>query len=321
VASIVNSILINVDYALIGHLLGTVALGTYVLAFNAASWPSSLLWNILSNITMPAFSRLRNDAELLNKGIASALRALSLAVIPISALTIALARPIVLTLYGAKWVAAADVLSVLSLYGAISIICVLFANILASLGRAKILLVIQMIWLIALIPAMTAGVHWDGIVGAAVAHIAVIGPLVLPCYLLALKRASGVRFVALAKAMLPGLLAGSAAAFGARVVAAQFANSLAQLVTGLAAGGLIYMIAAAPQAIALLNRGQTAKLRSAHILRLYNTAAQTMGLISRSPPKQSIKTKRSFKGARRAPNRSRGTPEGLEGRSHGDRTR
>ena len=84
---------------------------------------------------------------------------------------------------------------------------------------------------------MALGVHRDGIVGAAVAHIVVIGPLVLPSYLFVLKRATGVHFTALGKAVLPPLLAASVAALAARVTAAQFAIPLVQLVTGLAAGG------------------------------------------------------------------------------------
>lgn len=307
-ANIINSILVNVDYVLVGHLLGAVALGIYVLAFNAASWPESLLWNVINNVSLPAFSRVKHDADLLKKGIASALRALSLAVMPISALTIALARPVILTLYGAKWEAATAVLSMLSFYGAISIICIFFTNVLAGLGYAKFVLAIQVIWLTALVPAMAVGVHQAGIVGAAIAHIAVIALLVLPSYLLALKRASGVRFVALAKAVLPALLAASAAALAARGVASQFANPLAQLVSGLTAGGLIYIVATAPQAIALFNREQTAKLPVTRILKLYSTAALMLGLRPRYPTRRSLKntkTKRSVKRDRRNAQRAR----------------
>ena len=102
-ANFINYILLNIDYALIGHLMGAVALGVYVLAFNVASWPGSLLGTMLNNVTMPAFSRVKHDADLLKKAIASALRAVSLVVMPICGMTMALARPLILTLYGAQW--------------------------------------------------------------------------------------------------------------------------------------------------------------------------------------------------------------------------
>ena len=146
-ANIINYVLLNGDYAVVGHLAGAVALGAYVLAFNVASWPSSLLGFMINNVSMPAFSRIKDDADRLKKAIAKALRVISLVVMPMSALTIALARPIVLTLYGAKWTASVQPLAILAVYGAISIICVLFANILASMGRAKFILIVQLVWL------------------------------------------------------------------------------------------------------------------------------------------------------------------------------
>jgi lipopolysaccharide exporter len=285
-ANFVNYILLNVDYALIGRLLGAVALGTYVLAFNVASWPSSLLGTMINNVTMPAFSRVRHDAELLKGAIGSSVRAVSLVVMPMCGLTIALARPLILTLYGAKWAASASVLSVLSLYGAISIICLLFGNILSGMGRTKFLLVVQLVWLAALAPAMEIGVRKDGIVGAAFAHIFVIGPIVLPLYLYAMKKTTKVRFAVLIKAALPALLASAAAALAARFIAGQFSNTLAQLIAGLAAGGLVYLVATAPLLMELVSRGKATKAGAGRILGLYSAAARWIRLPIGSRSKQ-----------------------------------
>ncbi len=273
-ANIINFTLINVDYAFVGHLMGAAALGAYVLAFTIASSPGLLLGGLINSIAMPAFSRVKQDPGRLKDAIASALRAVSLIMMPMCALMIALARPLVFTLYGAKWAASAEVLSILSLYGAISIICILFANVLTSLGKAKFTLVVQILWLGALVPAMALGVHRNGIVGAAIAHIAVIVPLVLPSYLVALRRATGVRFTMLGKAVLLPLVAASAAALAARTAASQFTSPLAQLVVGLVVGGVIYVVVAAPQGVALLSEKQAAKLRSLPLFRLAKSAAR-----------------------------------------------
>jgi lipopolysaccharide exporter len=277
-ASFVSCILLNVDYALIGHLLGAVALGTYVLAFNVSSLPGSLFGFMIQNVSLPAFSRVKHDPELLNTTISGALRAVALLVMPISAVTMALARPLVLTVYGAKWAASSEVLSILAFYGALTIICTLVANILAGLGRAGLLLIVQLIWITTLFPAMVIGVHRDGIVGAAVAHVVIIGPIVLPVYLVALMRTTGVRCSSLIKAMLPAVLAASAAALAAKAVASQFAVPWIGLIVGGAAAGLIYVLAAAPLLIDLVNRGRIAKLPIESILRPYSFAARLLGL-------------------------------------------
>ena len=273
-ANVINYVLINVDYAFVGHLIGAVALGAYVLAYNLASAPGLLLGNVINSISMPAFSRVKHDPELMKSAMTNALRVVSLVLMPMAGLLMVLAGPLVLTLYGAKWAASEEVLSILSLYGAISIICVLFANMLTSLGRAKIILFVQLIWLGALVPAMAIGVHRNGIVGAALAHIVIIAPLVLPSYLFVLKRATGVHLAALGKAVLPPLLAATCAAFAARAAAAQFAVPLVQLIAGLGAGGLVYVAIAAPQGLALLSQEQAAKLSTVRLFRYYNTAAR-----------------------------------------------
>lgn len=276
-ANFVNFILINVDYAFVGHLMGAVALGTYVLAFTIASSPGLLLGNVINSVSMPAFSRVKHDPARLKSAMTSSLRVLSLIVMPMCGLMIALARPLVLTLYGAKWAASAEVLSILSLYGAISIICILFANMLTSLGKAKLTLGVQLLWIGTLVPAMALGVHRNGIVGAAVAHIVVIGPLVLPSYLFALRRATGVRFTTLGGAVLPPLLAAAAAALAARATASQLASPLAQLVTGLAVGSVTYLVAAAPLLVPWLSQVPAAKRRAPRLFRLYDAASGLAG--------------------------------------------
>lgn len=288
-ASFVNYVLLNVDYALIGHLLGAVALGTYVLAFNAASWPASLLSFMISTVSMPAFSRAKRDIESLTNVVASALRAVSLVVMPMSALTMVLARPLVLTMYGTKWLPSAKVLAILSIYGSVSIICLLLSNMLAGLGRTKSLLIIQLFWLGALLPAMAIGVRKGGITGAAIAHIAIIIPLVLPSYLFALKRTTRVSLPALAKSVATPLLASLAAAFIAKEVASLFHSSFAQLTAGLASGGLSYAVFVAPQAIMLLNRGRAANLHARRILRVYNNGARLVGLPGNNAPRHAAK--------------------------------
>jgi lipopolysaccharide exporter len=284
-ANFVNLTLLNVDYAFVGHLLGAALLGVYMLAFTLASAPYSILGAVINNVAMPAFSRVKHDRALLKNAISAALHTISLIVMPMCGLTMVLARPLVLTLYGARWEAAANVLAVLSLYGSVFMVCLLFANVLTSFGRTKLLLFLQLIWIGTLVPAMALGVHKDGIVGAAYAHVTVIAPIVLPSYLLALKRVTGVRFAALGRAIIPALLASSAAALAARGAASQLSSPLAQLVAGLAAGGLVYLVCLGRQVAALLGRGQAAE----RVLRFYSSAARLTRLSARGRAKHSAR--------------------------------
>jgi lipopolysaccharide exporter len=284
VGNFVSYILLNVDYAFVGHFLGAAALGLYMLAYTVASWPYGLLGSVLNLVGMPAFSRVKHDPGLLKNAMANSVRAVTLIVWPMCAMMIALAHPLIVTLYGAKWAASANVLVLLSVYAAVSMVCLLFINIIIAFGQTKILLVLQLIWLGTLIPAMALGVHEDGIIGAAYAHISVIIPVVLPSYLLVMKRVTGVRLAALGKAAVPALLASSAAALAARGVASQLSSPLAQLAAGLAAGGAIYLICAGQQAAAVFGRGQAAE----RVLNVYRAAGRLVGLSADGGAKQSV---------------------------------
>ena len=187
-ANFISYILQNIDYALIGRLMGTVILGTYVLAFNMASWSTTLLGGVMNGVSLPAFSRVKHDPVLLNEAIISGTRAVALIALPMCTLVIVLARPLVLLMYGPRWQEAATVLPILAVYGVISVMCLLFSSMLAALGKTRVILGVQLLWLAALAIAMWVGVRKDGIVGAATAHVVVVSLLVLPCYLIRVAR-------------------------------------------------------------------------------------------------------------------------------------
>jgi lipopolysaccharide exporter len=277
-ANFIGYVLLNVDYAFVGHWMGAAALGVYLIGFNVASWPVTLLGSMIQSVSMPAISRMKGSASTLRKAISGGARALAVVVAPICALSIAFSHQLITTIYGQKWAGAAGVLTVLALYGGISIICTLFSNIISGLGRSKSLLVVQLVWLGALVPAMAIGVKREGIDGAAIAHVAVIAPIVLPCYLFLLKRITYIRLRSLAVAILPPVIAAAAAALIAVKAAGLLSQPILQLAVGLSLGGLLYAAAAAPQLIGLLSPQQAAKLKLHRILQAYEKAGQAIGL-------------------------------------------
>ena len=284
-ATLIGFLLQNVDYALIGHFMGPLMLGTYVLAFNTASWPSALLGGALGAVAVSAFSRVRHDRERLMDAVADGVRAVVLLAAPMCALEMVLSRPLVLTLYGSNWAAAAEPLAILTLYGLISVVCVLFSQMLAALGQSKFILIVQVLWLVTLVPAMALGVHADGIVGAASAHIIVIVPIVLPCYLIALKRATGVRISVLAKASLPALVAAAIAGGIAWLLVQSFRSPVAQLFVGGGVGSLFYLTATAPQLILVISRGKIRNPRVLGFMRTYYRVGRGLGLPVGAPPR------------------------------------
>ncbi|WP_413250407.1 oligosaccharide flippase family protein [Sinomonas flava] len=187
-ANLLNYTLLNADYAFIGGLLGPVLLGVYTLAFNIASWSTSILGAAINGVGMPAFSVVKDQPELVGEKAAHWLAVVGLVAFPMSALTAVLAPDIVHVLYGEKWSAAGPVLSALAVYGGVFVVSLVASNILVGTGHAGWVFIIQAVWLGFLVPAVVLGVSAFGLLGAAYAHVAVICVVVIPVYGCALRR-------------------------------------------------------------------------------------------------------------------------------------
>ena len=62
-ASVLAFAMLNIDYVVVGAVLGPVALGFYLLAFNLSSWPVNLVSAPVRRVAVPAFARLRDTGQ------------------------------------------------------------------------------------------------------------------------------------------------------------------------------------------------------------------------------------------------------------------
>ena len=104
---------------------------------------------------------------------------------------------------------AASVLTWLALAAITRIFFELSYDYLVVRGATRNILVVQVLWLIALPPALLAGAHFYGLVGAAAAQVVVSVVVVIPAYCVLLSR-SGVRISGLLREATPSALAGLA---------------------------------------------------------------------------------------------------------------
>jgi len=107
----------NLDNAFIGKLLGTAALGHYVLAFTLGSFPAVYIITLINRTTLAAYSKIQDRADLLRKAFLETLNYVLIITAPITLATIILARDFISVLYGQTWEAAVLPLQILSVYG------------------------------------------------------------------------------------------------------------------------------------------------------------------------------------------------------------
>lgn len=186
----------SVDQLVVGHVLGPVTLGFYVLALNLASWPINMFSQPVASVAPAVFSRLQPDRAAMRKTFVTVAGLLGAVALPACLVIGGSARPLISFVYGPRWLPAAQPLLWLALLGAMRIFFLLAYDYLVVLGRSRFLLLVQILWLATLIPALITGARADGIYGAALAEAAVATFAVLPCYLGGLRRV-GIRLRAL----------------------------------------------------------------------------------------------------------------------------
>lgn len=121
------------DNVTVGRIFGMNGLGNYVIAYNLASLPITVLVYTFSTVTLPAFAELADLSARLMSAFRRVYTASLLLMIMITVPMFLLADEIILVLFGNKWSAAAPALRILALIvplrGAVLIISNLFFGI------------------------------------------------------------------------------------------------------------------------------------------------------------------------------------------------
>jgi lipopolysaccharide exporter len=230
VANMLSWALLNIDNVVVSRTSGVVALGFYVLAFNVSSWPMTAIGQAIRPVTLAAFARQQDLDPAPSLRRATALSATAAA--PVGVLLAVLALPVVTVLYGERWAPSAAALAGLALFGGLRIVLDVLATFLIARGAVSGVLWIQVCWTVALIPAMVLGVRWGGLAGAGWAHLIVGVGLILPIYLVVLRRAGAPVGAVLGNLWQP-LLAMVPAGLAGHQVAHQFGHpALAALAGG-----------------------------------------------------------------------------------------
>jgi O-antigen/teichoic acid export membrane protein len=223
------------DQIVVGGVLGAIALGHYVVAFNLSSWPVTMFSRPLRQVTPVIFARLQGDVVQLRAALERLVGLVLVVILPGCVGLAALAPEIIRLVYGAVWVPAAAPLAWLAALAALRILFELVYDYLVVAGNTRDLMSVQVVWLVALVPALALGATALGISGVGLAAFAIGGCVVLPLYAFFLARA-GIRVGALAaRSVLPALGAGAvvAAVLGVRSLQSS------DLVTCLAAGAAL----------------------------------------------------------------------------------
>lgn len=230
-----------VDVAVIGRQLGPVPLGSYSLANNVAAWPLQMFLPVLLSVGLPLVSRFTTDTTSLRR-IVSALTAITAcAILPVSALLVALAPELVQALYGSKWAAAGPVLAILGIYGAVRVMLALLADVLVACNAPRALLFVQLVWLVVLIPSVALGTRLGGLNGAAAAVAVAAAVGALPMSLILVHKHCHISALELSATLPRPLICSVISALAAWATSTAFSPAWLAVLAGGLIGVLVYI--------------------------------------------------------------------------------
>ncbi|GAB7066439.1 oligosaccharide flippase family protein [Mycolicibacterium hodleri] len=165
----------NVDYLAVGTRLGTTELGLYTLAYRVPELVVLNLCTVISEVLFSSLSRLQHDRKALSAHYRQTLGVVVALTAPIGIGLAAIAKPLLETMYGARYAAAGDILVVLSVYTVVYSASFHAGDVLKAVGRPGLLTAINGAKLVVLVgPIWWAAGHSATLVAVALLVVEVL---------------------------------------------------------------------------------------------------------------------------------------------------
>lgn len=143
-AQLLDTVYVRAQTLLLGRLFDAPTLGYYTLAQNAQQAPAGFVGAVLNRVGLPVFSELSGEPERLRHALRLSLRVSLFLFLPCMIGLALAAKPLIALVYGARWLSAAQVLTLLALAAAPWPLHVLNLAALTALGRSDLLLRLEL---------------------------------------------------------------------------------------------------------------------------------------------------------------------------------
>ena len=160
-------LILKVDYLFVGRYMGAEALGVYMLAFRIPELIILQLCGIVAaKVFFPLFASLRDDPEAIKNAYLSSTRYMALITAPLGVGLAIIAEPLIITLFGDKWVEAVPVARAIALYSLFLALSYNAGDAYKAQGKTHILTGISVARLALLLPALWWAVNSFGTIEA-----------------------------------------------------------------------------------------------------------------------------------------------------------
>lgn len=164
-SNLVETIYTNIQSLIIGRWYSAKDLGYYSQAKKLEEVPTNSLSAIVNEVSFPIFSALQDDKAALLTGVRKNVKAITYLNFPLMVMMIVIAQPLINLLYGAKWLTSAPYFQILCVSSMIYTLNTLNTNVIKSLGKSGIYLMVQLSKRLIGIGLIVAGIQLWGLNG------------------------------------------------------------------------------------------------------------------------------------------------------------
>lgn len=157
--SVFSALQANIDYVFIGRFLGASSLGIYTIAYRI---PELIIINfciVIAQVLFPAYSSIQNESEELRKAVLSALRYVSIIVVPAGVGLALISSAFIKVVYPETFWGAIPIMAALSLYGLFLSISWNIGDLYKAVDRADLLWKTAFFELALLVPTLYILAH------------------------------------------------------------------------------------------------------------------------------------------------------------------
>ncbi len=159
-SGLLHTIFENLYYIVIGKYFSPEQLGFYTRANSFANLPSSNISTVIQRVSYPVLSRLQDDPVQLKSGMKKLIQITMYITFVLMFLMAAVAKPLIITLIGIKWMQSIPYLQLLCFALVLYPLQSLNLNLLNVKGRSDLFLKLEVIKKIAIVPIIFIGIFY-----------------------------------------------------------------------------------------------------------------------------------------------------------------
>jgi O-antigen/teichoic acid export membrane protein len=170
-AGIFDYLFYNGDNIVVGRLLGNAALGIYDMTYRISLLPITEVAQVVSTVTFPVFTRFSDDKNRLKKAYSKVTLTIMAITIPVGLIIFFFPKEIILLILGDKWITAAPVLRILTVFGVIRSITNPSGAVFLSVKKQEYITIITFIGAVTLLIVIVPFVSYFGLIGAGLSAV------------------------------------------------------------------------------------------------------------------------------------------------------